>query len=74
MNEPEVKEWFKVSHSANGKTSVTCSLQSGNLSVKWAVQCVMSSIQTGVKQSRDGAYRALEDLRKAVAEVSDGAA
>lgn len=67
----ERKEWFSVAHTANGKTSVTCSIQEDNLSVKWSVKCFTSSIKSGVAEARKYADKAMKDLQEAVAAAAD---
>lgn len=61
----EAKEWFSVNHNAKS-TTVTCSIQEGNLSVKWAVKTYATQIEQGVAEARCGARDALRRLREAV--------
>lgn len=65
MSTPEVKEWIRASHSANGQTSVTVTLQSGTFTVKWAVKTYVDYIADGVDEARRYATRALEQLQLA---------
>ena len=59
------QEWFSVKHTPTG-TTVTCSKKDGSLSVRWTVKAFIGSIPDGVEQARNGASRALEQLREAV--------
>jgi hypothetical protein len=72
--EEEVKEWLKVTHGANNTTSVTCSLVQGSLAVKWSVKAYSVSIKEGVREARQYANKALQDLREAIAELAEEAA
>lgn len=69
----EVKEWFKIQHGANGATSVTCSVQDGNLSVRWAVKTYAGKdyIKKAVAEARRFAFESLDELKKAIAEIGD---
>lgn len=66
MTTGEVKEWVKVSHSANNQTSVSVTLQDGTLTVRWAVKSYADHIKEGVVEARKYANKALEQLREAV--------
>lgn len=60
-----MKEWFKVTRGRAGVT-VSCTLQDGNLTVKWAVQTHSTGIKSGAKEAKAGATKALDELREAV--------
>lgn len=60
----ESKEWLSVKHSPK-QTTVTVSLQEGNLSVRWTVKAYTTTIKAGVKEAREYAEKALADLRAA---------
>lgn len=62
---PDRKEWVRCSRGANGVTTVSVTLQEGNLSVKWAVKCWAAKIKEGVAEARLGATKALEALQEA---------
>ena len=69
--EEELKEWLKVTHGANNTTSVTCSLTQGSLSVKWSVKAYSVSIKEGVREARQYARKALQDLKEATVELAE---
>lgn len=73
MASTERKEWFNVSHSANGNTAVTCTVQEGSLSVKWSVKAFTSTIKHGVEEARKGAYEALAELKEALDDARSAA-
>lgn len=67
-----MKEWFSVAHGPKS-TTVTCSVQDGNLSVRWTVKAYASTIKTGVAEARKGAHRAMSELKEAVGDAgADG--
>lgn len=70
MND-EVKEWVKVSRSANNVTVVTVSLVDGNHSVKWSSKTYSHQIKRGLMEARSGAHQALADLKTAIAELEE---
>lgn len=63
-----MKEWFKVARSRSG-VAVTCTLQDGNLTAKWAVQTHSAGIKAGAKEAKAGATEALTQLREAVGDA-----
>ena len=66
----EVKEWVKVTRSADGKRFVSVTLQKGNLTAKYAVKCwgLKDQIKNGVKEAREAARADLKELEEAVFE------
>lgn len=70
--EPDEKVWWKVAHTANGATSVTASLQEGNLSVKWTVKTFASTVTGSVGEAEKGARQAMADLKTALAALEAG--
>lgn len=64
------REWVRVSHSPGasgaGRTTVTVTLQEGNLTAKWAVKTYANTIKAGVLEARKEADRALTELQEAV--------
>lgn len=67
-NEPvERKEWVKLAHSPSG-TTVSVTVQEGNQSVRWTVKTYSSAVgvKSGVKEARNGAVRALDQLQEAL--------
>jgi len=66
------KEWLSVKHSPTG-TTVTASLQEGNLSVRWTVKGYVSLLAKGVAEAKSGAEAALAELKEAVESVREAA-
>lgn len=68
----ERKEWVKLAHSPSG-TTVSVTIQEGNQSVRWTVKTYSSAvgIKAGVKEARNGAVRALDQLQEALAALDE---
>lgn len=60
-----VKEWVKATHRP-GMTTVTVTLQQGNLSARYTVIAPSTRIKEAVIEARTAAKRFLDDLRAAV--------
>lgn len=65
--EPERKEWVRLSHSPTA-TMVSVTLQQGTQTVKWTVKTYSSAvgIKAGVQEARGGAIRALGHMQAAL--------
>lgn len=62
-----MKKWYKVKSTPSG-TTVTVSLQDGNLSASSTVKAFVSEVAAGVSQAEKNAHRMMDDLKKAVGE------
>lgn len=60
-----MKEWLKVSRSANGTVVVTVTLAEENLSARWSVKCFRGAIVGAVREARKAAFTCLDELREA---------
>lgn len=65
-----MKEWFRVQHTPRG-TTVTCTRQEDNLTVKWTVKTYTSRIREGAAEARAGAKKAMIELKEAVGDAGD---
>lgn len=80
--EEEIKEWVRVSHSAQHVAIVTVSLVQENLSTKRSVKAAMRiedgrsrpDVKSALKIARSDAREVLGDLRTALAELDQEAA
>lgn len=60
---PEQKLWLSAKHSPTG-TTVTATIQEGNLTARWTVKAFGSTVKTAVPQAKAGAAKAIEALRE----------
>lgn len=58
----EVKEWVKISRSANNQVSVSCTLQRGAVTVRWAVKAYSNTLKEGLVEARNYAKNALSEI------------
>lgn len=78
-DQEEIKEWVRVSHSAQHVAIVTVSLVQGNLSTKRSVKATSRiekgqsrpEVKSALKLARRDARRVLTDLRTALAELDE---
>lgn len=68
-DEAEIKEWVKVVQDVKGNKTVTVSMQQANLSSRWVVKTYNPHIKKAVKEARDGARAALDQVRVALSEL-----
>jgi hypothetical protein len=66
--EQGMKEWVRASRPANGRTSVTVTLQEGNLTAKWTALTDSSRIKEAVTEARRFANVMLDELREATSD------
>lgn len=59
----EPKEWLKVKHTPTA-TTATVTLCEDNLTVSWTVRTYVGSIKDGIAAARDGARKAMVELRE----------
>lgn len=78
-DQEEIKEWVRVSHSAQHVAIVTVSLVQGNLSTKRSLKATMRiqdgaskpDVKSALKIARRDARLVLADLRTALAELDE---
>lgn len=59
------KEWVRFAHSPT-MTTITVTLQEGNVTAKYTAKTYLSAIKGGVTEARAGADQALTELQEAL--------
>lgn len=68
-----MKEWVKVTRSAQGVTVVTVTVQDGCLVARYSARTVLTGIKAGYLEARNHAHSHLAELREALTELEAAA-